>query len=81
MLVQQPDSVEALPYPAAPAGVRVEQAEAHAGIALHAVEEVDTQALAAPAHVAEGAVVDGTPRLVVPQVADVAVVGCQLGGA
>lgn len=62
-----------------PAGVRVEQAEAHAGVALHAVEEVHPQALAPPAHVAERAVVDGAARLIVPQVTDVAVVGRQLG--
>jgi hypothetical protein len=67
--------------PTAPARVCSEQAEAHAGIALHAVEKVHTKALAPPAHVAEGAVVDGPPRLIVPQVADVAVVGGQLGGA
>lgn len=69
------------PTHAAPAGVCVEQAEAHARVALHAVEEVNPQALPAPAHVAEGAVVDRTPRLVVPQVADATVVGSQLGVA
>lgn len=63
-----------LPMHASPAGVCVEQAEAHARVALHAVEKVDAKALPAPAHVAEGAVVDRAPRLVVPQVTDAAVV-------
>ena len=48
--------------------------EGHAGVAVHAVAGVHAQALAHAAQVAEGAVVDGAARLVVPQVADVAVV-------
>lgn len=41
--------------------VLVEERERHARVALHAVEEVDAQALTAAAHVAEGAVVDRAP--------------------
>lgn len=48
--------------------------EVHAGVAVHAVARVDAQALSHAAQVAEGAVVDGAPRLIIPQVADVAVV-------
>mmetsp|Transcript_16801 Transcript_16801/g.53198 ORF Transcript_16801/g.53198 Transcript_16801/m.53198 type:complete len:245 (+) Transcript_16801:175-909(+) len=46
------------------------EVHAHAGVARHAVKEVDTQALAAAAEVAERAVVDVPPRGVVEQLAD-----------
>ena len=48
--------------------------EVHACVAVHAVAGVHSQALPHAAQVAEGAVVDGAARLVVPQVADAAVV-------
>ena len=48
--------------------------EMHAGVAVHAVAGVDAQALPQPTQVAEGAVINIPPRLVVPQVADTAVV-------
>ena len=48
--------------------------EVHAGVAVHAVAGVDAQALPHAAQIAEGAVVDVAPWLVVPQVADAAVV-------
>jgi len=51
-----------------------ELGQVHAGVAVHAVARVHAQAAPAPAQVAEGAVVDGARRLVVPQVADAAVV-------
>ena len=46
----------------------------HAGVAVHAVARIHPQTLAHAAEVAEGAVVYRAARLVVPQVADVAVV-------
>jgi hypothetical protein len=51
-----------------------ELGEVHARVALHAVARIDAEALADAAQVAVGAVVDLAPRLVVVQVADVAVV-------
>ena len=56
------------------AGVLLEFREVHAGVAVHAVAGVNAQAFPPPAQVAEGAVVDAAPLLVIVQVADVAVV-------
>ena len=53
----------------------------HARVAVHAVAGVDAQALAAAAEIAEGAVVDAAPFLVIPQPADAAVVPAQPGVA
>ena len=66
------------------AGVGLELGQVHAGVAVHAVAGVDAQALPPAAQVAEGAVVDRAPRLVVPQPADAAVVppqACAAGTA
>ncbi len=57
--------------------VLAELGQVHAGIAVHAVAHVDAQAPAQPAQVAEGAVVDAAPILIIKQVADVAIVACQ----
>ena len=59
------------------AGVLLELRQVHAGVAVHAVAGIDSQALPPAAQVAEGAVVDGPPLLVVPQPADAAVVPAQ----
>lgn len=64
-----------------PARVLVEQAEAHASVALHAMEEIQPQALPPPADVAEGAVVDAPAGLVVKQVTNAAVVARHAGAA
>jgi hypothetical protein len=61
--------------------VAVEQAQAHASIALHAVEEVHPQALASSADITEGAVVDVSAGLVIKQVTDAAVVAGEAGPA
>eukprot|EP00197_Chlamydomonas_leiostraca_P016109 CAMPEP_0202858920 /NCGR_PEP_ID=MMETSP1391-20130828/1254_1 /ASSEMBLY_ACC=CAM_ASM_000867 /TAXON_ID=1034604 /ORGANISM="Chlamydomonas leiostraca, Strain SAG 11-49" /LENGTH=508 /DNA_ID=CAMNT_0049537899 /DNA_START=249 /DNA_END=1777 /DNA_ORIENTATION=- len=61
--------------------VRLEHAQRHARVARHAVEEVDAQPAPAPAHVAEGAVVNVPARLVVQQVADGTVVPRRARGA
>ncbi len=64
-----------------PALVLLELSQVHAAVALHAVTHVPPQALAQAAQVTEGAVVDVTPRLVVKQLADAAVVACHAGVA
>lgn len=57
-----------------PALVPLEQAHVHAGVALHAVEEIQSEALASAANIAEGAVIDLPLGRVIKQVADAAVV-------
>ena len=59
----------------------LELSQVHAAVALHAVTHVPPQALAQAAQVTEGAVVDITPRLVIKQLADAAVVACHAGMA
>mmetsp|Transcript_35385 Transcript_35385/g.63108 ORF Transcript_35385/g.63108 Transcript_35385/m.63108 type:complete len:234 (-) Transcript_35385:768-1469(-) len=57
-----------------PADVLFEEGEAHAGIALHAVEKIDAESLTSPANIAGRAVVDVTSFLVVKEMTDRAVV-------
>ena len=52
----------------------LELGQVHAAVALHAVAHIPAKALAQPTQVAERAVVDVTPRLIIEQLADVAVV-------
>ena len=52
----------------------LELCQVHAAVALHAVAHIPAQAFAQAAQVAEGAVVDVPPWLIVKQLADVAVV-------
>lgn len=58
-----------------------ELSQVHAAIALHAVAHVSAQTLAQAAQVAEGAVVDVPPRLIIKELADVAVVARHAGTA
>ena len=51
--------------------------QVHAGVAVHAVAHVNTQAPPQTAQVAEGAMVDVTPLLVIMKMTDMAVVLCQ----
>ena len=62
-----------------PALVLLELSQVHAAVALHAVTHVPPQALAQAAQVAEGAVVDVPPWLIVKELADAAVVACHAG--
>ena len=59
--------------------VGLELGQAHAAVALHAMPGVPAQPLAKAADVAEGAVVDFAPRLVIKQLADVAEVAGHAG--
>ena len=59
----------------------LELSQVHAAVALHAMAHVSAQALAQTAQIAEGTVVDVPPRLVIKQLADVAVVACHAGMA
>ena len=59
----------------------LEFSQVHAAVALHAVAHVSAQALAQAAQVAEGAVVDVPPGLIIKQLADGAVVACHAGVA
>ena len=61
--------------------VLLELSQVHAAVALHAVAHVSAQALAQAAQVAEGAVVDVPARLVIKELADVAVVTRHMGVA
>lgn len=54
--------------------VLLELRQVHAAVALHAVAHISAQTFAQAAQVAEGAVVDVPARLVIEQLADVAVV-------
>ena len=54
----------------------LELSQVHAAVALHAVAHVPAEALAQAAQVAERAVVDVAPGLVVKELADAAVVAC-----
>lgn len=56
--------------------VLLELRQVHAAVALHAVAHIPAQALAQAAQVAEGAVVYVPARLIIKQLADVAVVAC-----
>ena len=64
-----------------PALVLLELSQVHAAVTLHAVTHVTPQALAQAAQVAEGAVVDVPPGLIVKELADAAVVACHDGVA
>lgn len=57
-----------------PAFVLLELSQVHAAVALHAVTHISAQAFANAAEVAEGAVVDVAPWLIVKELTDVAVV-------
>ena len=58
-----------------------ELSQVHAAVALHAVAHVSAQALAQAAQVAEGAVVNVPVRLIIKQLADVAMVARHAGVA
>ncbi len=57
-----------------PAFVRWVLIEVHAGVTIHAVAGINAQALPQAAEVAERAVVDVSAGLVIPQIADCAIV-------
>lgn len=59
----------------------LELSQTHTTVALHAVPGVFPQPLANAADVAERAVVDVTPRLIIKQLADVAEVARHAGSA
>ena len=59
-----------------PAFVAGEIRQVHARVTLHAVTRIQAKAQPLPTQVAVGAVVDVMLRVVIPQVADVAVICC-----
>ena len=61
--------------------VLLELSQIHAAVALHAVAHISPQALAQAAQVAEGAVVDVPPGLVIKELTDVAMVAGHPGVA
>lgn len=64
-----------------PACVAVEQAEAHASVALHTVEEIHPQTLAPPTHIAERTVIDVPARFIIKEMTYATVVAAHAAAA